>query len=357
VSDLSDRIQHLVDGGIRPIEVNEIRGLHVSPERRDSIVRRHPGLTGAGALLVSGVVFLMVTLILGNGHRPASIPTSHGKLGSKAVLVLDEAATAASKVSAGPLLSGEALDLSQSFLVRGFVRGASGEHFYYNVSGTGYYSLNADGTGSENIKLGSPTFPSSADEAAWRGLGSLVLVPSHQIIQALPSSPAESQSQAEENGLSAPPGLPTVIPYDEVATLPTNPAQLEQYLVSQYEDGHSDVGQTFDLAASLLEEGAGPAQRAALYKMVASLPGVSLDGPTLTDVNGKQGTGVSISNGGIRQELIFDPSTSSVLEERNIVDSNWPTSLPDPANESSGDTVGSQILAYTVFQGGSVAQS
>lgn len=98
----------------------------------------------------------------------------------------------------------------------------------------------------------------------------------------------------------------------------------------KYENGHLDVGQTFDLAANLLEEGAGPAQRSALYKMVASLPGVTLDGPTVTDITYKQGIGVSVDVDGARRELVFDPTTSSVLEERNTVGPNWPTSLPSP---------------------------
>ena len=127
----------------------------------------------------------------------------------------------------------------------------------------------------------------------------------------------------------------------------------------KYENGHLDVGQTFDLAANLLEEGAGPAQRSALYKMVASLPGVTLDGPTVTDITYKQGIGVSVDVDGARRELVFDPTTSSVLEERNIVGPSWPTSLPslNPGNPSTPSAVGTQILAYTVFQNTSIVPS
>jgi hypothetical protein len=311
-------------------------------------------------VLVSAAVVVPLIALPG-GARQGNGPATAVRHGSSpaAAAVLDEAADIAKSAKSDALGSGQVLDITESFLVHGFVKGSAGQQFYYNVTGTGEWTLNPNGAGTEQISLGDPSFPSPADQAAWIALGSLVLVPSHQIVETLPLSPAETQSQAAQNGLDAPPNTPTVLPYNEVATLPTDPAALEQALVMQYENGHLDVGQTFDLAANLLEEGAGPSQRSALYSMVASLPGVTFDGSTVTDLTGKQGMGVSVNVGGVRRELVFDPSTSSVLEERNIVDATWPTSLPTPVsssgNASAATAVGTQILTYTVFQNASVA--
>jgi hypothetical protein len=362
VPDLSTQIREYVDGVNEPVTIYDVGAVlerHSIANRRGGS-SRHPRRlgVGVGAAVLASVVVVVALVALPSGIRRGHTAPRHGS-GQAATAVLDEAAgTALAANSEAPRL-GQILNLTDVFLVHGFVKGSDGQHFSYNVAGTGQWSLNPDGTGSEMITLGDPSFSSSADKATWIALGSLVLVPSHQITESLPLTPAQSQQQTAQNGLGAPPTSPTVLPYNEVAALPTDPGTLEQELVAKYENGHLDVGQTFDLAANLLEEGAGPAQRSALYKMVASLPGVTLDGPTVTDITDKQGTGVSVDVDGARRELVFDPTTSSVLEERNIVGPSWPTSLPFPqsANPSTPFAAGTQILAYTVFQDASVVPS
>jgi hypothetical protein len=358
MSDLESRIHRLVESGIRPLEFEEIprrsaRGWQRPRPSRPLV------LAGAGSLVLVGLVLVATVVFLSGPARyaPRQGANAHHNTTHAAQEVLYEASKTATSESSQALVPGQSLNITESFLVHGFVKGANGEKFYYNVTGSGAWSLNADGSGTESITLGNPTFPSAADQATWVDLGSPALVPSHQITETLPLSQAEAEAQAAQGGLGAPPSAPTVLPYTDVAALPTNPDSLEQDLVKQYENGQLDVGQTFDLAANLLEEGAGPQQRSALFQMVASLPGVSLDAAAVTDIIGQKGTGVSINVEGVRHELIFDPTTSAVLEERNVVSSAWPTSIPKPSskNPSVSPLVGTQILAYTVFQNTTVA--
>ncbi len=352
MSDLSERVQRLVDNGIRPLGFEEIPRTALEMRPSKGIGRRSlvAGLAAAlliAAVVVSGLVISANDAPQGPGDRPAVLPRSN----AAAIAVLDEAASNARTFNSDVLGSGQQLHLTESFLVHGFVRGSSGQSFSYDVPGSGTWELNPNGSGTEQIVLGDPSFPTPTDQSVWISLGSVALVPVHQINEELPLTPADSQSLAGQNGLGAPPQTPTIIPYSEVAALPTDSATLLQTLVDRYENGHLDVGQTFDLVANLLEEGAGSAQRSALYKVIATLPGVTLDGPTVTDVTHQQGMGVSIDGSDVRQELIFDPATSSVLEERNVVGPAWPTTLPTPENGTPTATVGTQILAYTVFQG------
>ena len=61
-----------------------------------------------------------------------------------------------------------------------------------------------------------------------------------------------------------------------------------------------------------------PAVRAALYEVAGRIPGVQLLGP-VTDRSGRTGLAVAYdSSAGIRSELIFDRSTSALLEERDV---------------------------------------
>jgi hypothetical protein len=61
-----------------------------------------------------------------------------------------------------------------------------------------------------------------------------------------------------------------------------------------------------------------PALRAALFRVLARLEGIRVLGP-MTDEQGRSGTAVAITFDGLRHELIFDPRSSLLLAERDIV--------------------------------------
>ena len=58
--------------------------------------------------------------------------------------------------------------------------------------------------------------------------------------------------------------------------------------------------------------------RAALYRALALVPGIRLVGP-IRDSVGRHGVAVAFTQDGLQDELIFDPRTATMLEERTIV--------------------------------------
>jgi hypothetical protein len=334
--DLNNEIRRLIEPEIRPVTFEEISLPRSKPE---SLAARRPLVFGAGILAIGIATILVVIAVFISGSTDNSPSAA-------AATVLHEAAGNTDAADSPAPGSGQDLVLSETFELHGYLEGSDGSLLHYNVPGYGMWRIGQSGAGSETITLGTVTFPSAIDQATWKSLGSPVLVPDTHFDEAFPLSPAIAQEHAAENGLGAFPAAPTVLPLSSVSSLSTDPEVLEHELMTQYEGGILDVGRTFDLAATLLEEGGTAAQRSALYEMISSLPGVTSDGPTNTDVTNLPGVAVSVDVGGLRHELIFDPSNSKVLEERMIPDEPWPSPLPSLQGASA---VADQRLAYTVW--------
>ncbi len=106
---------------------------------------------------------------------------------------------------------------------------------------------------------------------------------------------------------------------EDFSQWPTTPDAIAEKLRSEAE--RTDVSvpvEMFVRAGDYLKEtGAPPAIRAALYRVLASLPNIDLLGIT-RDHEGRSGTGVAITEHGEQYVLIFDPSTSQLLAEEAI---------------------------------------
>ncbi len=98
-------------------------------------------------------------------------------------------------------------------------------------------------------------------------------------------------------------------------TLPTSPKALERAIVRRFEHGHSRPSATFVYAATFLNAGSTAKLRAALYRVIESLPGVQNLGPA-TDRRGRHGQAVGLVTSGTREVLIFDPASTVVLERK-----------------------------------------
>ena len=102
--------------------------------------------------------------------------------------------------------------------------------------------------------------------------------------------------------------------------LPTQPAAMKAAIVKRFEGGHANNGDTFLLATGVLNFTAPPAVRSALFRMLATLPGVHYLGK-VTDPLGRTGDTIAlIQHGTARRPLadllvVFDPKTSQVLDE------------------------------------------
>jgi hypothetical protein len=346
--DVGEEIRQFIESGIDPIRFDDLTAQSTHRSDHISVFHRRAAFVLGGMAASIAVVILVSAVLL----RP-SAPHEQLHLGarsqsSRAVQVtLDEVASNAKTLPSVALSPGQKMSITDDFALAGYVAGASGQIARFSVPGSANWLIGQDGTGIQTVSLGVPVFASADDKEAWASLGSPQLVPTQTFVERLPLSPAESQSKAAQNGVGALPVTPTVIPYDTVKTLSTNPSVLRGQIEDLLEGGVPNAGKTFDLVASLLEEGAGPAQRSALYQVIAGLPGVSLLGPTTADVTGAMGTAVSIDVSGQRHVIVFDPTSSAVMEERIIPDTEWPGSLPLSGN---GEIMSNERLSYTIFR-------
>jgi hypothetical protein len=87
--------------------------------------------------------------------------------------------------------------------------------------------------------------------------------------------------------------------------------------VRRFEGGHSRPSATFVYAATFLNAGSSAALRAALFRVIESLPGVQDLGPA-TDRLGRHGQAVGLVTSGTREVLIFDPASTVVLEREMV---------------------------------------
>jgi hypothetical protein len=134
----------------------------------------------------------------------------------------------------------------------------------------------------------------------------------------------------------------------QAGTLPTSPKALERAIVRRFEHGHSRPSATFVYAATFLNAGSTAAQRAALYRVIESLPGVQNLG-LATDRLGRHGQAVGLVTSGTREVLIFDPASTVVLEREMVA----------VAPEQSGNNMlpAGTVMQYTEYLRAGVVDS
>lgn len=161
-----------------------------------------------------------------------------------------------------------------------------------------------DGSGRLRETTGQPSFLSPAERAAWVAAGS-------------PPLPKADQTLSERFGKRQ-------LSYLDFSGLPTDSKRLRKLIEERKVHGIGGPrgeAETFVLIGDMLRESyLSPPLRAALYRVVAELPGVKLLGE-VRDPVGRIGTGVAYTDHrrGTRHELIFNPRTSALLGEREIL--------------------------------------
>jgi hypothetical protein len=108
---------------------------------------------------------------------------------------------------------------------------------------------------------------------------------------------------------------------EQLIAFDPTPQQLFDRLRSRVGDrGQSPNGEVFvEIADALREAPQTPQLRATLYRALALVPGVQLLGD-VKDRLGRDAIGVAYTeHTGLRQELLFDPQTAEVLNEREVV--------------------------------------
>ena len=169
-----------------------------------------------------------------------------------------------------------------------------------------------DGSGRELVSSVGLSFPSDRDRERWKLAGS-------------PQIGEETDREYPSGGL----------PYVDPARFPTDPETMESVLrASSVDAGRPVQVEIFVQIVDLLRlPDASPELRATLFEVAAGLPRIELLGETWDEV-GREGTGVSIAfadrGAPARMELVFDPSTSRVLETRTEVLGPVPWTAAEP---------------------------
>jgi hypothetical protein len=160
----------------------------------------------------------------------------------------------------------------------------------------------ADGSGRKRITPGTPRFLTSQGEQAWEDAGSPPL-----------GGPIVDRVLGPDEL-----GDPNLL------SLPTGPDRLLRVLrADPREAGVPRDVAVFVRASDLLSQPLAPSRlRAALYRVLARLPGIEVLGP-IADPLGRQGVGVAITTGVSgspeRRVLIFSSDTSLVLATQDIL--------------------------------------
>ncbi|MDO8484057.1 MAG: CU044_5270 family protein, partial [Candidatus Limnocylindrales bacterium] len=178
--------------------------------------------------------------------------------------------------------------------------------------------IKSDGSGRIVESRGEPIWFGPADRAEWQAEGSPDL-----------RGTLFSDTRFGPTSPGAEPGTPQAWPgslyYQNVDALPTDVGALRHMIDERAAAGGGATDyERFTIVGDLLRETvAAPMVRAALYRVAASLNGVKLVG-SMTDRAGRTGTAVSMTNdqssrGLERRVLIFDPQTSSLLAEEDVL--------------------------------------
>jgi hypothetical protein len=310
--------QLVCDGSsVQPTARNRRRGLGAG--------RRRVVSAASIAAAVAVAVLALVASLPGAGGRqdgPLDLPTA------SAAVVLDQAAQAALRIMS--VVPGQDqygfVKVRISSAVGGGIASVGSKRptwtAWLRTSEIKSDWYRADGSGRERIVRTSTQFLTPHDRAT-------ALAHGMTLAQLMVGSPRVF------DGAFAPRTLLTagVLPYWRMNRLPTQPAELERALErlliasapnraagTMMRQLRADPAQMFSPISQFLFLPTSPQLRAALFRVLADLPGVQLLGRQ-RDRLGRSGIAVAVTQGGsgrVREELLFDPATSNVLQTEGV---------------------------------------
>ncbi len=306
--DLSERIREYVDTASPTVSIEEI-GARLSGRRHNASARKSPLRGHQRTVLLSTAAIVLVVILLVQ-FLPTSSPNGASDASAALAEVASVAAARPAGITPGPgqYLYYETTQLVQSL---GPPAPVGTRQFLFEATKTTQTWVDPNGSGRQRIVIGQPSLVFPADEAAWRAAGS-------------PAAFLPVGGDTLYPSTHAPNGGPLVqgadgqyfLSYPDSSKFPTQPQALQQYMEHYYQITGGPTT-TFLLAGDVLEVGASPALRSAIFQLIEHLHGVALLGPT-KDPAGQMGTGVAIEGYGSRYILIFNPTTSAVLGEKVV---------------------------------------
>jgi hypothetical protein len=285
-------------------------------------------------LISSGVIVLVIVLLV------EFLPVWGGTGGSEASAVLTRAAATAAAQPAGLVPK-------------------TGQYLYYQVTQDVQFSqpepvgvrqfpfvstqitdtwVAPNGLGRQKIQTGKETLLIPSDKSAWLAAGS----PRPPLPFGVTDTVFPTRRISSGGPLVRSANGEYYLSYLDSSKFPTQPAALQKYMKHYFGiTGGSTT--TFLLAGDVLQIGASPALRSAIFKLIEHLPGVSYLGST-KDVAGRSGVGVAINGYANRYILVFNPNTSAVLGEK-IVANKTTTHLEETVPK--GTQVGFETFGTT----------
>jgi hypothetical protein len=333
VNDLATQIRLIIEESVDPMSADEVIDFATERRPKPFLTTDHHRpivvLVGVGVGLAAAAIGLVVVAGRDNSHPMGSHANGVSADSAHTVLIREAALASAQP----PLVPGP----NQWLYVQtasGSISGAgfkTATWYYYIQDVSQQWTSPTGSNASSGFATGQPQFLTDADRAAWQAAG---------------SPPIENGG-----GGSLPAG------YYDVSNLPTDPSQMAAYFATQTQiHGAADPSPVtqFDVAAGFLSHGASSVQRGALFQYMATLPGVKNLGITQALGSGKSGQTLAVLGTLGRQvEVVIDPSTTEILEERVVVaDSSQLGAGEYPREMQAGE-----VLNYSDFVYAGIADS
>lgn len=291
----------------------------------DRVVRLHPTrrrrlrLASLAAALAVAVALLALPVVLPFGG-PASIdPATASLLHRFSRLALKAPAEPA------PQPGQYVYERVRSSVLYAFTSSRTGASFRYFTPSTEEHWLGTDGSGRSASSIGQPAFLTDADREAYEGYVASGYMEEEWGEFDWGRTYTDAYSAGE-------------LTFFDFSGLPTDVDELKGMIERREVIGGPEGDwETFNLSADILTWSYAPPElRAALFEVMANLPGISASGQT-QDALGRPGIVVGYTHDDSRQEIILDRRTGKVLERRRVSVSGDPEP-PAPGDVCTGPT-------------------
>jgi hypothetical protein len=336
----ADRARKITIPAGDPEEARRLRERLVAHDQR----RLRYGVPATGVVVAAGAAAVVVVLA-SPGSSPVTPTSAAAAVLTRAAAVVADQPTL--QLGGGQYLYTETRTLG---LPDGFESGEGDQPFVLYPTTIQYWAGGDGSSRRAETVGGTPQFATPAAQQAWVQAGEPT--PTSEF----DASISEHDTTLPANGGQAP---------QDYSQLPTDPAALLK-LIETGTTGlvvpdlsplpPSSPTEVFHVAAYLLATpglGAQPGLSAALYDVLAGVPGIELLGQT-TDHSGRTGTAIALPGRYDRTEIIIDPSDGAMLEQSQV--------LTDPALEPPifitefGDIPG-ETLAWTDYLNSGIVNS
>ncbi|MDP9225751.1 MAG: CU044_5270 family protein [Actinomycetota bacterium] len=337
MNELEDRVRAAL-APYRFSDDTHLRELKLRPARRPPRRRFVALIAATAALLVA--VGLVVTLPQGvpGGPDPAAAAVLH-----RFARIAGHAPASAQPPADGEFVYRKTMDTGLAL----FLPGPGLEPIAYRISGVEERWLGTDGSARVIYREGHPEFLTDADRDAYeaiQGTAAGEAWADHRFGRVYDQRYGPGELGGE--------GLP------DLSKLPTDPVELRQLLYDrEIMGGPPGDWESFAIAADVLGQGyLSPELRSAMYEVMSTIPGTQVIG-TVKDELGRAGIAIGYTHDGIRDEIIFDRQTGTILSKRSVRAVDDPGALTDEEQVGDPESPCCSTIAWSGTEAGTVEYS